>query len=92
MCVYLRTEFQVSRIILTSFRQGVILTPSHPPSMQNEPLKSPPRLGLIYTQGLRYYPFAVDLERCVGRCNTLNNLSNKSICSKLNKRFKFTCF
>ena len=24
-----------------------------------------------------YYPFAVKLDRCVGSCNTLNNLSNK---------------
>ena len=27
MCVYLRTKFQVSSIILTSFRQGENLTP-----------------------------------------------------------------
>ena len=30
-----------------------------------------------YTQGLHYYPFAVSLDRCVGSCNTLNDLSNK---------------
>ena len=45
MGVYLRATFEVSSIILTSFRQGgggVIL----PPPPQNEPLKSPPRLGL----------------------------------------------
>ena len=38
----------VSGIILTSFRQGVILPPPRPPPFlaQNEPLKSPPRLGL----------------------------------------------
>ena len=41
--VYLRTKFQFSSIILTSFRQGVILPPSQP---QNKPLKGPPRLGL----------------------------------------------
>ena len=48
MCVNLRTKFQVSCLILTSFRQGVILPPPplpHPPP-QNEPLKNPPRLGL----------------------------------------------
>ena len=46
MGVYVRDKFEVSGIILTSFRQGggVILPPSPPP--QNEPLKSPPRLGL----------------------------------------------
>ena len=30
-----------------------------------------------YTQGLHYYPFAVNLDRCVGSCNTLNDLSNR---------------
>ena len=30
-----------------------------------------------YSQGLRYYPFAVNLDRCFGSCNTLNNLPNK---------------
>ena len=46
MCVYLRTKFPVSMIILTRFRQGgVILTPQP----QNELLKSPPRLALSLT-------------------------------------------
>ena len=44
MCVYLRAKLWVSSIIVTSFRKGLIL-PLSPP--QNEPLKSPPRLGLI---------------------------------------------
>ena len=30
-----------------------------------------------YSQEFHYYPFAVKLERCVGSCNTLNDLSNK---------------
>ena len=30
-----------------------------------------------YTQGLRYYPFAVNLDRCTGSCNTLNDLCNR---------------
>ena len=30
-----------------------------------------------YSQEFDYYPFAVKLERCVGSCNTLNDLSNK---------------
>ena len=41
--MYLHAKFEISRIILTSFRQGVILPLS--PS-QSEPLKRPPRLGL----------------------------------------------
>ena len=30
-----------------------------------------------YSQESQYYPFTVKLDRCVGSCNTLNDLSNK---------------
>ena len=30
-----------------------------------------------YSHELYCYPFAVKLDRCVGSCNTLNDLSNK---------------
>ena len=30
-----------------------------------------------YSQESHYYPFAVKLDRYVGSCNTLNDLSNK---------------
>ena len=30
-----------------------------------------------YSQELLFYPFAVKLDRCMGSCNTLNDLSNK---------------
>ena len=49
MCVYLRTKFQDSNIILTSFREGFNFTLTHPHLLsQNEPLKSknPPILEL----------------------------------------------
>ena len=29
-----------------------------------------------YSQGLLYYPFVADLDKCVASCNTLNDLSN----------------
>ena len=38
-----------------------------------------------YSQGLRYYPFAVNLGKCVRRRNTLNNISN-SLSSKQEKK------
>ena len=47
MYVYLRTNFQVFRIILPTFRQGggeFTPPPLLPP--QNQPLKNPPRSGL----------------------------------------------
>ena len=39
MCVYLRTKFQLFSIILTSFRQGVILPNTPSSASQNKPLK-----------------------------------------------------
>ena len=30
-----------------------------------------------YSQEFHYYPFAVKLDRCVGSCSTINDLSNK---------------
>ena len=30
-----------------------------------------------YSQDFCYYPFAVKLDRCVGSCNTVDDLSNK---------------
>ena len=30
-----------------------------------------------YSQEFHYYPFAVKLDKCIGSCNTLNDLSNK---------------
>ena len=30
-----------------------------------------------YSQKIHYYPFGVKLDKCVGNCNTLNDLSNR---------------
>ena len=41
-------------------------------------------LLLVYNQELDYYPFAVKLDKLVGRClfqHTLNHLSNKKFVS-----------
>ena len=37
-----------------------------------------------YSQGLRYYPFAVNLAKCVRSCNTLNGTSYR-VCIKKHK-------
>ena len=73
MDVYLRAKFEVSSIILTSFRRGEILhththtqthtqththTHTHTPP-QNESLKSPPRLGLNSLNSRRDLKIAV---------------------------------
>ena len=62
MRVYLRTKFQVSSIILTSFRQGEgggrreilpVPPPPTPQNIQNVLLKRPPRLGLSWVMKKR---------------------------------------
>ena len=40
-----------------------------------------------YTQELHYYPFAAKLNRCVGSCSTLNDLSNKVCVPEKTKDF-----
>ena len=35
-----------------------------------------------YSQDLHYYPFTVKLDRCVGSCNAVNDLSNKACVPK----------
>ena len=50
-------------------------------SLSNQKCISQPNLIILhpneYIQGFCYYPFAVNLDKCTGSCNTLNELSNK---------------
>ena len=43
-----------------------------------------------YSQEFHYYPFGVKLDRCVGSCNTVYDLSNK-VCAP-NKRKELNIF
>ena len=45
-----------------------------------------------YTQGLCQYPFTVNLDRCVGSCNTLDDLSNRVCVSNETEDFKLEYF
>ena len=50
-------------------------------SLSNEKCEIQPTLINLhpneYRQELHYYPFAVKLDKCVGSCNALDDLSNK---------------
>ena len=50
-------------------------------SLRNEKYKTPPTLINLhpneYTQRFRYYPFVANLDKCVGSCHTVDDLSNK---------------
>ena len=61
-------------------------------SLSNQKCKVRPILIKLhpneYIQGLRYYPFAVNLDRCVGNFNTLDNLSNKEYVPNKKRRLQ----
>ena len=44
-----------------------------------------------YSQELYYYPFAIKLDKCVGSCNTLNELSIK-VCVPNKTEDLYICF
>ena len=50
-------------------------------SLSNQKCKTQPTMINLhpneYIQELHYYPFKVNVDICVGSCNTLNDLSNK---------------
>ena len=50
-------------------------------SLSNWKYEIQPRLINLHlnewNQELQYYPFAVKLDKCVGSCNSLNDLSNR---------------
>ena len=61
---------------------GIVSASNHTKcmSLRNQKCMIQPTLNLYpneYSQELHYYPFVVKLDRCVGSCNTLNDLSNK---------------
>ena len=45
-----------------------------------------------YIEVLPYYPFTVNLDRCMGSCNSLNDLPKKVCVPKKKRRFKFKFF
>ena len=44
-----------------------------------------------YCQELHYYPFVVKLDRCVGICNTLNDLSTKVCVPNRTEHLNLSC-
>ena len=45
-----------------------------------------------YSQGLHYYQFAVDLDKCVGICNILDELPNKVCAPKKPEELNLSFF
>ena len=45
-----------------------------------------------YNQQLNYYPYSVNLDRCVGHCNTFSDLSNRTYIRKKTKDLRLHYF
>ena len=75
--------FGLIKKIFIGLLTGIISVSNHAKcvSLSNQKCMTQPTLINLHpnkhSQDFHYYPFAVKLDRCVGRCNTLNDLSNK---------------
>ena len=78
--------FKLTKKICIGLLTGVVNGSIHTKciSLSNQKCRAQPTLINLhsneYRQEFNYYPF-VNLDSCVGSCNTLNDLSN-SMCSK----------
>ena len=82
-----RTQYKILfgliKKIFIGLLTGIISVSNHAKcvSLSNQKCMTQPTLINLHpnkhSQEFHYYPFAVKLDRCVGSCNTLNDLSNK---------------
>ena len=75
--------FRLTKKIFIGLLTGIVSASNHAKfvSSNNNKYMIQPTLIKLHpneiSQGFPYYPFAVKLYRCVGSCNTLNDVSNK---------------
>ena len=75
--------FGLTKKIFIGLLTGLVNASNHPQwvSLSNQKCVIQPILINLhpyeYSQEFHYYPFAVKLDRFVGSCNTINDLSNK---------------
>ena len=73
----------VKKIFIGLLTSLVVNASSHPKcvSLSNHKCETQPTFINLhlheYSQEFHYYPFTVKLDKCVGSCNTLSDLSNK---------------
>ena len=75
--------FGIIKIMFTILLTSIVNASTHTKcvSISNQKCKIQPTLINLqhneHRQELHYYSLAVKLDRCIGSCNTLNDLSNK---------------
>ena len=75
--------FGIIKKMFIAFLRNIVNRSNHTKcaSLSNQKCMIQPNLNNLhpneYSQEFHYYTFAVKLDRCVGSCNTLNDLSNK---------------
>ena len=86
--------FRLSKKIFIRLLTGLVNGSSHTKwiSLSNQKCMIQPTFINLhpneYSQEFHYYPFTIKLDRCVGSCNTLNDLSSKVCVPKKPRRFK----
>ena len=75
--------FGIIKKVFIVLSTGIVSASNHTKrvSLSNQKCMTQPTLINLhlneYSQEFHYYPFSVKLDRCVGSCNALNDLSNK---------------
>ena len=75
--------FGLTKLVSVELLASIVYASNHTicVSLKNQQFMIQPTLNNLYPneygQGLRYYQFADNLDRCIESCNTLNILSNK---------------
>ena len=83
--------FELIKQIFIGLLTGIVSASNHTMclSLSNQKCVIQPTLTNLhpneYSRDFHYYPFAAKLDRCVGSCNTLNDLSNKVCVPKNHK-------
>ena len=84
--------------ILIGLLTGIVSASNHTKcvSLSNQTCMIQPTLINLhpnqYSQEFHYYPFSVKLDRCIGSCNILNDLSNKVCVPKETKDLNLSMF
>ena len=80
-----KTTFRLNEEIVIGLLTGLVNRSNHTKCISLRSQECMIKLTLInlhpseYSQEFHYYPFEVKLDRCIGSCNTLNDLSEKYV-------------
>ena len=90
--------FGLTKKMFIALLSGIVSVSNHKKcvSLSNQKCMAPPTLINLhpnkYSQELHYYPFAVNLDRCVRSFNTISDLPNKACAPNKSENLNLSVF